>query len=139
MNDKSQKTILLVEDEFLISMTEKVRLGKYGWDVIVAGTEEKAVAAFKEGHAIDLVLMDINLGSGIDGMERAEARRLQPHYIESFFVQAFARLGGTMRQREPQRYEISPVPAIVRSRDRQIGLRGGRGREDEERTSPPPL
>jgi hypothetical protein len=55
-------------------------------------------------------------------MERAEARRLQPHYIESFFLEAFRRLGGTIRQREPRRYEISHVPAPVRSRDRQIGM-----------------
>ncbi|MCC7196397.1 MAG: DUF3883 domain-containing protein [Gemmatimonadaceae bacterium] len=54
-------------------------------------------------------------------MERAEARRLQPHYIESFFLEAFKRLGGTVRQREPRRYEISHVPALVRNRDRQIG------------------
>ena len=27
-------------------------------------------------------------------MERAEARRLQPHYIESFFLEAFKQLGG---------------------------------------------
>jgi len=55
-------------------------------------------------------------------MERAEARRLQPHYIESFFLEAFHHLGGTVRQREPRRYEITHVPAPVRSRDRQIGM-----------------
>ncbi|HEX9594469.1 MAG TPA: helicase-related protein, partial [bacterium] len=44
-------------------------------------------------------------------MERAEARRLQPHYIESFFLAAFKRLGGTARQREARRYEITHVPA----------------------------
>jgi hypothetical protein len=54
-------------------------------------------------------------------MERAEARRLQPHYIESFFLEAFRQLGGTIRQRETRRYEITNVPAPVRSRDRQIG------------------
>jgi hypothetical protein len=54
-------------------------------------------------------------------MERAEARRLQPHYIESFFLEAFRRLGGTPRQREPRRYEITHVPAPIRNRDRQIG------------------
>ncbi|MCZ7570812.1 MAG: helicase-related protein [Ardenticatenaceae bacterium] len=54
-------------------------------------------------------------------MERAEARRLQPHYIESFFLEAFRRLGGTIRQREPRRYEVTHVPAPVRNRDRQIG------------------
>ncbi len=54
-------------------------------------------------------------------MERAEARRLQPHYIESFFTAAFRQLGGTMREREPRRYEINHVPALVRNRDRMTG------------------
>jgi SNF2 family DNA or RNA helicase len=55
-------------------------------------------------------------------MERADARRLQPHYVESFFQEAFRRLGGSARQREPKRYEISRVPGSVRGRDRLIGL-----------------
>jgi SNF2 family DNA or RNA helicase len=55
-------------------------------------------------------------------MERAEARRLQPHYIESFFIEAFKRLGGNVRQREPRRYEITNVPAPIRNRDRLIGI-----------------
>ena len=55
-------------------------------------------------------------------MERAEARRLQPHYIESFFLEAFRQLGGTVRQREPHRYEVTHVPAPVRHRDRLIGV-----------------
>ena len=56
-----------------------------------------------------------------EDMERAEARRLQPHYIESFFLEAFKQLGGTARQREPRRYEVTHVPAPVRNRDRLIG------------------
>ncbi|RME72984.1 MAG: DUF3883 domain-containing protein [Verrucomicrobia bacterium] len=55
-------------------------------------------------------------------MERAEARRLQPHFIESFFIEAFRQLGGRMRQRETRRYEITHVPAAVRNRDRLIGM-----------------
>lgn len=55
-------------------------------------------------------------------MERAEARRLQPHYIESFFLEAFRRLGGSVKQREPQRYEITHVPSVIRNRDRLIGV-----------------
>jgi hypothetical protein len=54
-------------------------------------------------------------------MERAEARRLQPHYVESFFLKAFQLLGGSIKQREPRRYEITYVPSIVRNRDRLIG------------------
>jgi Domain of unknown function (DUF3883) len=55
-------------------------------------------------------------------MERAEARRLQPHYIESFFHEAFRRLGGAAKQRETRRYEVTHVPAPVRNRDRAIGI-----------------
>jgi hypothetical protein len=55
-------------------------------------------------------------------MERAEAKRLQPHYVESFFLEAFQRLGGAMKQREPRRYEITHVPSPVRNRDRLIGI-----------------
>jgi superfamily II DNA or RNA helicase len=57
-----------------------------------------------------------------EDMERAEARRLQPHYIESFFLEAFSQLGGTARQREARRYEVTHVPAPVRNRDRVIGI-----------------
>jgi hypothetical protein len=67
--------------------------------------------------------MDANRVARVrEEMERAEARRLQPHYIESFFLEAFKRLGGTVRQREPRRYEVTHVPAPVRNRDRQIGV-----------------
>lgn len=54
-------------------------------------------------------------------MERAEAQRLQPHHIQSFFVEAFKRLGGQIKSREEGRWEITHVPVSIRERDRQIG------------------
>jgi superfamily II DNA or RNA helicase len=57
-----------------------------------------------------------------EDMERAEARRLQPHFIESFFLEAFRVLGGTIKEREPRRFEILHVPALIRQRDRLIGV-----------------
>jgi len=57
-----------------------------------------------------------------EDMERAEVRRLQPHFIRSFFLEAFQLLGGTVREREPKRFEITHVPTAMRSRDRQIGI-----------------
>jgi SNF2 family DNA or RNA helicase len=57
-----------------------------------------------------------------EDLERADARRLQPHYIESFFLEAFQRLGGSAKQRESRRYEITHVPPPVRNRDRLIGV-----------------
>lgn len=55
------------------------------------------------------------LGNIRDDMERAEARRLQPHFIASFFQEAFKHLGGTIYEREPKRYEIRNVPAVIRN------------------------
>jgi superfamily II DNA or RNA helicase len=56
-----------------------------------------------------------------EDMERAEARRLQPHFIATFFDEAFKQLGGKIHDREPKRFEITNVPAIIRNRDRAIG------------------
>lgn len=76
-----------------------------------------------EDRALAQDVMDISRVQRIRAdMERAEARRLQPHYIESFFLEAFKGLGGTAKQREPRRYEVTHVPAAVRNRDRLIGI-----------------
>jgi len=76
-----------------------------------------------EDRALAQDVMDISRVQRIRAdMERAEARRLQPHYIESFFMEAFQRLGGNFKQREPRRYEVTHVPSTVRNRDRLIGI-----------------
>ena len=54
-------------------------------------------------------------------MEQAEAQRLQPCHVHSFFIEAFRHLGGRLKRREEGRWEISHVPASLRERDRQIG------------------
>ena len=68
-------------------------------------------------------VMDIHVVNTIrEDMERIEAHKLQPHFIESFFLEAFKRLGGKVRKRETGRYEITSVPYPVRNRDMQIGF-----------------
>src|SRR5581483_1797398 len=72
------------------------------------------------------LVSDVMTGADVERireeMERAEARRLQPHFIRSFFLEAFPLLGGSVREREAGRFEITHVPAELRSRDRQVGL-----------------
>ncbi|HKZ69377.1 MAG TPA: helicase-related protein, partial [Anaerolineales bacterium] len=86
------------------------------------GLDRPHLEGLIEDRALAQDVMDSSRVAGIrEEMERAEARRLQPHYIESFFLEALKRLGGSARQREPRRYEITHVPAPVRNRDRQIG------------------
>ncbi len=49
-------------------------------------------------------------------LERAAARRLQPHHIQAFFLDAFRRLGGRIQEREPGRFEIRRAPPALRER-----------------------
>ena len=86
------------------------------------GVDRPHLEGLIEDRALAHDVMDSSRVSRVrEEMERADARRLQPHYVESFFLEAFKRLGGTTRQREPRRYEVTHVPAPVRNRDRQIG------------------
>ncbi len=61
-------------------------------------------------------------------MDKAEARRLQPYFVRSFFTEAFEKLGGTLRPRETDRFEITHVPTALRERDRRMT---GRSRRDQ--------
>jgi len=67
------KTLLLVEDDILIAMQEQRDLEDFGYHVRSAYSGEEAVEIFSgpEEPEIDLILMDIDLGSGILGTEAA--------------------------------------------------------------------
>ncbi len=72
MRINKPKLILLVEDEILIAMSEQMEIEKYGYKVILAHSGEEAIKIFHENQHIDLIIMDIDLGQGIDGTEAAE-------------------------------------------------------------------
>ena len=75
-------------------------------------TERKLTSEGMDPHAVAAIRQE---------MERAQARRLQPHFIGAFFKEAFGLLGGRLATRETGRYEISRVPSLLKERDRQIG------------------
>lgn len=55
-----------------------------------------------------------------EDMDRAQARKLQPWFLRSFFLEAFKHIGGDARRREGDRYELPHVPAILREADRRV-------------------
>jgi len=67
----SQKTILVVEDEYILAMNEETGLMEYGYNVVIACSGEAAIQTVNTTPNIDLILMDINLGPGMDGTETA--------------------------------------------------------------------
>ncbi len=89
---------------------------------IAEAVDRSHLEGLMEERALATDVMDASSVAKVrEDMERADARRLQPHYIEEFFTEAFKRLGGTVRQREPRRFEVTHVPAPIRNRDRVIG------------------
>lgn len=71
MDQGPETTVLLVEDEAIIALEEAMLLKRNGFRVLTAHIGEEAVSLLKANPQIDLVLMDIDLGRGIDGTEAA--------------------------------------------------------------------
>ncbi len=84
--DFSGRIILLVEDDELLALTETRWLRRAGYKLLYARTGEEAIEIVNSSkERIDLILMDINLGSGIDGTEAA-SRILNDNDIPLLFL-----------------------------------------------------
>jgi len=71
MADDKAAVILVVEDDVLTALNERETLEAKGYSVITARSGCEAVSLARTHASIDLVLMDIDLGAGIDGIEAA--------------------------------------------------------------------
>jgi DNA-binding response OmpR family regulator len=67
-----QKILLLVEDEPIQALTAIHSLSKYGYKVLQAETGVEAIKLIRTNPEIELVLMDIDLGEGMDGTDAAK-------------------------------------------------------------------
>jgi len=77
--------LLLVEDEAIIAMGQESLLSRFGYQVTIAHSGERALEIFRDDSSIELVLMDIDLGTGIDGTEAA-SRMLAERDIPVVFL-----------------------------------------------------
>jgi PAS domain S-box-containing protein len=69
VDGNTRASILLVEDEPLIALSEERMLRGGGYQVTVARSGEEALEL--AAGEVDLILMDIDLGPGMDGIETA--------------------------------------------------------------------
>jgi superfamily II DNA or RNA helicase len=94
------------------------------YKIIDNSTDRTHAQALLQQGALAETRMDTNQITSIRAdMERAAARRLQPHYIRSVFIDAFRALGNTLYEREPGRYQIHSVLANIRNyaKDYRLG------------------
>ena len=70
MNRKLNK-ILLVEDNKVTAQIEKKKLEKQGYSIKIVHSGHKALERIMSSEEIDLILMDLHLGEGLNGTETA--------------------------------------------------------------------
>lgn len=118
-DNKSLKELILQAVRYGNDPDVRARL----YQVVDHSLDHDALKALLDEHALTEDTMNSQQVMAIrEDMERREAHRLQPHFVESFFIEAFKSVGGKIRKREQERYEISFVPFAVRNRDRLIGF-----------------
>ncbi|WP_335965131.1 response regulator transcription factor [Galbibacter sp. PAP.153] len=72
-NKKNKVSVLIVEDEAILAQDISIKLSKMGYDALKPVHNAKdALKVLESDHAIDIILLDIILGDGINGIELAE-------------------------------------------------------------------
>lgn len=82
----SRPVVLLVEDEALIRYDAAEGLREAGWEVLEAGSGERALELLAGGARIDAVLTDINLSGQLTGWDVAEVSRASYPEIPVVYV-----------------------------------------------------
>ena len=73
--DRSPRTVLVVEDEWLVRDDIATTLRGAGWHVLEASTAEGALEVLAQTARVDILFTDIQLGGPISGWDVAEAGR----------------------------------------------------------------
>jgi DNA-binding response OmpR family regulator len=120
------KTILVVEDEALVGMELEEGLTSLGYlvpEVVTRGDE--VLAAMGRVHP-DLVLMDIRIGGGLDGIQAAVLLRRESE-VPLIFLTAYSDPQTLHRAAEarPQGFLIKPFGAKELAEEIKATLRGG--------------
>ncbi|MFN9897205.1 MAG: response regulator, partial [bacterium] len=89
LNDpRSASAVLVVEDEAVIAMEIESRLKVMGYRVVGCAASSQEALAIVARDRPDVILMDINIQGGRDGVEVANEMR-RDHGIPSIFLTAY--------------------------------------------------
>lgn len=90
MSYAQNKTILLAEDDLSTREVTTMVLEAAGYRVIVASNGTIALHLLLQDGGVDLLLSDIQMPGGIDGIELAQRARMQRH-IPAILISAHPR------------------------------------------------
>ncbi len=83
--------------------------------------EQERLGKIVADQALTHEAMDPSLLGRIrEDMERAEAQRLQPHFVAAFFLEAVRLFGGKPTEPEKGRFNLGKVPDVIFERARRL-------------------
>lgn len=103
--------VLIVEDERIIAMSTSINLRRMGCEVVATVPSGAEAIAKAEEKRPDVVLMDIMLEGGMDGIEAAEQIRQAQPEMAIIFCTAYTDQGTQKRARaaNPKAFLGKPV------------------------------
>jgi signal transduction histidine kinase len=110
MKDNNKKTkILIVEDELLVAEDISTRLKAIGYDITGTASTGEDSLKICEHNLPDIVLMDIMLGKGMDGIETHKAIK-EKFDIPVIYLTSYSNPATVLRAKttEPYGYIIKP-------------------------------
>lgn len=75
---------------------------------------EKLKALMKQNSLVEQVMSEEALYKVKEEMDKAEARKLQPCFVRSFFCQALRKANGDVQKRPNSQYRVGNVPGCIR-------------------------
>ena len=116
-------SILIVEDEFLIRMTLSEALADEGYEVHEAGSADEGLAKLHEQPGIGLLMTDVQLPGGMDGLELARIAREQQPALPIIYVSGRPDvLGGAAKTSQDVLLPKPYLPSdVIRAVERLIG------------------
>lgn len=129
--------ILVVEDERLIARSVEAQLRALGYTVVGSARNGEEAVRLADELRPDLILMDINLGHGIDGVQAADLIH-QRQFVPVVFLTAHSDEATIQRAKvtEPYGYVLKPFEDTDLKIAIEIGLYKGRSdrrlRENEK-------
>ncbi len=143
--DLGGKTVLIVDDDRIISMAEASFLARQGFNTLTAGTAEEVFEILDSGTPCDIVLLDIDLGSGMSGPDVAR-KILEVRDIPLVFVTSHVEGDIAVRIKDIKMYGYviknsgdSVILAAIETAFElfhQQNLTGGKEKISEHKTNP---
>jgi CheY-like chemotaxis protein len=121
-------TILVVEDEAAVRSTVRRQLETLGHTVLIAETAAAALPILKGAAPPDVLLTDVVLGSGMNGIDLADAARVFTPGLPVIFMSGFTAVPEAQKRISDSGAPLLTKPATLAQLERALSavMRGSR-------------